>query len=137
MSKDTEIQTTNARVSANIGIEEYDDDKKQHVQHLEDAETGAKEVERDVEYDAQERSGPPTGLRRMLRRNPSYEFIRELAIKDTEELEKPQVKKVCLHRLNQVPFDLRLTGQLEKRIFWMIVPALCIDYIFYYIDKDT
>jgi len=23
--------------------------------------------------------------------------------------------------------------KLEKRLFWMIVPALCIDYIFYYV----
>lgn len=27
--------------------------------------------------------------------------------------------------------------QLEKKIFWLIVPALCIDYIFYYVDKTT
>lgn len=94
MSKEAEIQATNGRVSANIGIEEYDVDKKEHVQHVEDAEAGAKEVQRDVEYDDQERSGPPTGLRRMLRRNPSYEFVRQVAIKDEEELDKPQVKKV-------------------------------------------
>lgn len=103
MSKDAELQAANGIVSANIGIEVHDD-KKEHVQHVEDAEMGSKAVEREVDYDAQETQNR-SGLRRMLRRNPSYEFIREVAIKDTEELEQPQVKKVshlcpsCCHRL--------------------------------------
>ena len=94
MTNEADIQATNARVSANIGIEQhFDEDKKEHVSHVEHAESGAKAVEREVEYDAQE-SQDRSGMRRMLRRNPSYEFVRQVAIKDTEELDQPQVKKV-------------------------------------------
>ncbi|WVQ95049.1 hypothetical protein IAU59_002141 [Kwoniella sp. CBS 9459] len=95
------------------------DDFKEDIQHVEDPEAGIeKKNERDVEYDAQDGGDENRkGLRRLLRRNPSYEFIREVAVADTEPLDKPQVKR------------------LERRLWLMIVPALCIDYIFYYVDK--
>ncbi|WVF67579.1 hypothetical protein IAT40_002337 [Kwoniella sp. CBS 6097] len=88
------------------------DDFKEDIQHVEDPEAGLeKKTERDVEYDAQE-GGVEShkGMRRLLRRNPSYEFIREVAIADAEPLDKPQVKR------------------LEKRLWLMIVPALTLSY---------
>jgi hypothetical protein len=50
--------------------------------------------ERDVQYDAQEDPGSHTGLRRVLRRNPSYEFIREVAVMDEQVLDDAKVKRV-------------------------------------------
>jgi hypothetical protein len=92
---------------------------KHEEEHVEDQDMeAAKAGVRDVQYDDQEGGeASRKGLRRMLRRNPSYEFIREVALADEEPLDPVQVSR------------------LEKRLFWMIVPALCIDYIFYYVDK--
>ena len=92
---------------------------KPEAEHVEDQDMeAAKAGVRDIQYDDQEGSeANRTGLRRMLRRNPSYEFIREVALADEEPLDPVQVSR------------------LEKRLFWMIVPALCIDYIFYYVSR--
>ena len=65
------------------------DDKEQPVH---EEEVGLKH-ERDVQYDAQESEKSRTGLRRVLRRNPSYEFVRELAVMDETILDEPKVKK--------------------------------------------
>ena len=59
------------------------------------------------------------GLRRLLRRNPSVDFIREVAEANTKELDPVEVKKI------------------ERKLYLLIVPALAIDYAFYYIDKTT
>jgi hypothetical protein len=60
-----------------------------------------------------------TGLRKLLRRNPSYQFMKEVAEANQTELDPAEVKTV------------------EKKLFWLIVPALFVDYIFYYVDKTT
>lgn len=65
------------------------------IAHVEDAEMDAhKRNVRDIEYDAQESETPRTGLRRLMKRNPSYEFIRQVAMKDEEELDKSEVRRV-------------------------------------------
>lgn len=103
------------------------------IAHVEDAEMEAhKRNVRDIEYDAQESETPRTGLRRLMKRNPSYEFIRQVAMKDEEELDKHQVRRVSQSRIT---LGRGLIDQLEKKLWLMIVPALCIDYIFYYVDK--
>ena len=61
-------------------------------------------------------SKPRTGLRKLLRRNPSYEFIREVAEQNQKDLDPAEVSKV------------------ERKLFWMIVPALAVDYAFYYVS---
>lgn len=50
--------------------------------------------ERDVQYDAQEGPHSRKGLRRILKRNPSYEFIRDVAIMDEQVLDNAKVKRV-------------------------------------------
>lgn len=88
---------------------------KHSSEHLEEV------IERrpeDVMYHAGEDEGKPrTGLRKLLRRNPSYEFIKEVAVENTKELDPKEVRAV------------------EKKLFWMIVPALAVDYAFYYVSK--
>jgi len=64
----------------------------------------------------EDESKPRTGLRRLLRRNPSYEFIKEVAEENQKELDPVEVSKV------------------ERKLFWMIVPALAVDYAFYYVS---
>ena len=91
---------------------------------------------RDVVYDAQEdETKPPTGLRRMLRRNPSLEFVREVAEMDQYELDPVEVKRVSVGKAVPRCESCSRHLQVEKKLFWLIVPALCIDYIFYYVDK--
>jgi hypothetical protein len=89
-TKANEIQLAEDPARIARGIEE-----KENVHHLEVAEDdiGLKH-ERDIQYDAQENEGPRTGVRRLLTRNPSYEFIREVAVMDEEPLDPPTVKRV-------------------------------------------
>ncbi|WWD21473.1 hypothetical protein CI109_105959 [Kwoniella shandongensis] len=95
--------------------------QKGTTEHVENASISEeKNTPRDIHYDAQEDfSKPRTGLRKLLRRNPSLDFIQEVAVANSEELDPAEVKSV------------------EKKLFWLIVPALAIDYMFYYIDKTT
>ena len=71
---------------------------KAEAEHVEDQDMeAAKAGVRDVQYDDQEGGVESRkGLRRMLRRNPSYEFIREVALADEEPLDPVQVKGVSL-----------------------------------------
>ena len=71
---------------------------KPDTHHYEQADDILKRSDRDVEfeYNDQETEGPRTGLRRMLKRNPSYTFVRELAIADQEPLDPPTVKRISL-----------------------------------------
>lgn len=111
-----EVHVAEDPIRANDTIDIVED--KGYTQHEEDIEGGKRGV-RDIEYDDQEGPEARKGFKRLLRRNPSYNFIREVAEKDEETLDPVQVKK------------------LERRLWLIIVPALCIDYIFYYIDKTT
>jgi hypothetical protein len=71
----------------------------------------------DVLYTAgEDESKPRTGLRKLLRRNPSFEFIKEVAEENTKVLDPVEVKRV------------------ERKLFWMIVPVLAVDYAFYYVS---
>lgn len=62
-------------------------------QPIHEEEIGLKH-ERDVQYDAQEEPNDRKGLRNILRRNPSYEFIRDLAVMDEQVLDNSKVKRV-------------------------------------------
>ncbi|RSH80120.1 hypothetical protein EHS25_007322 [Saitozyma podzolica] len=64
-------------------------------------------------------TSPPEGWRRIFRRNPDIEFIREVAEADKTVLDPQEVKKV------------------ERKLYWLIVPALLVDFTFYYVDKTT
>ena len=72
----------------------------------------------DIVYTAgEDESKPRTGLRKLLRRNPSFEFIKEVAEENRKELDPVEVKRV------------------ERKLFWMIVPVLAVDYAFYYVRR--
>ncbi|WVQ69236.1 uncharacterized protein L199_007453 [Kwoniella botswanensis] len=94
---------------------------KATTEHVENASIAEKQgAERDIHYDGGDDAAKPrTGLRKLLRRNPSMEFMREVAEANETELDPYEVKRV------------------ERKIYWLIVPALFIDYIFYYVDKTT
>jgi len=62
-------------------------------EYVEDADQ--KRQERDVEYTPEEDGKPRTGLRRLLTRNPSMEFVREVAEMDQHPLDPVDVKRVC------------------------------------------
>ena len=69
-------------------------DRKEFSEHVEDAEDQKRGV-RDIEYDDQEGGAERRkGVRRLLRRNPSYNFIREVAMADEEPLDQGEVKRV-------------------------------------------
>lgn len=69
-------------------------DRKDFSEHVEDAEDQKRGV-RDIEYDDQEGGEESRkGMRRLLRRNPSYDFIREVAMADEEPLDQGEVKRV-------------------------------------------
>ena len=88
-----ELHIAEDPIRANDMIESADD-TKEFSEHVEDAEDQKRGV-RDVEYDDQEGGqASRTGVRRLLRRNPSYNFIREVAIADEEPLDQVQVKRV-------------------------------------------
>jgi hypothetical protein len=97
-------------------------------------DTDQKRQQRDVEYTAEEDGKPRKGLRRLLTRNPSMEFVREVAEMDQHPLNPVDVKRVCHLVAMRVRADVR---QVERKLFWLIVPALCVDYMFYYIDKTS
>lgn len=97
-NRQAELHAASDPVRANmLNTADLDVEKKREEQFIENADNEYDETKvqrRDVEYDAQEDLSKRTGLRRMLRRNPSLEFIRELAAKDEEILEPKQVRAV-------------------------------------------
>jgi hypothetical protein len=97
-NRQAELHAASDPIRANIlNTADFDVEKKREEQFIENADNEYDETKvqrRDVEYDAQEDLSKRTGLRRMLRRNPSLEFIRELAAKDEEILEPKQVRAV-------------------------------------------
>lgn len=162
MSRQPELELHAASDPIRANVVTADIKKEDLALHVEDAEADIKRQERDIVYDAQEDLSKRTGLRKLLKRNPSYEFIRQVAMKNEEVLDPKQVRRVCLSSSFHSSFFTtslfifsfffapvvfacnrrvgehdELTDQLEKKIFWWIVPALCIDYIFYYVDKTT
>jgi hypothetical protein len=83
----------------------------EHVEEIEDH--AADEV---IYHENEDTSKPRTGLRKLLRRNPSMDFIREVAVENTKELDPAEVSRI------------------ERKLFWLIVPALAVDYAFYYVS---
>lgn len=100
-----------AHIPAPVADLEKAKQSSEHVEEIEDTN------DREVIYDeGEDTSSPPTGLRRLLRRNPSREFIRDVAMENRKELDPVEVSKV------------------ERKLFWLIVPALAVDYAFYYVS---
>ncbi|GHJ89084.1 hypothetical protein NliqN6_5486 [Naganishia liquefaciens] len=102
-----------------LDIEMQGDSKKLQTEHVENVEV--REEQKTIQYTAGEDSGEArTGLRRLLRRNASVEFVREVArVADEDD------------------FDIREVRAVERKIQWLIIPALAVCYGFYYIDKTT
>lgn len=69
------------------------------AQHFEEVPDADKSPARDVDaqYDGGDDDGKPRkGLRKLLRRDPSLDFMREVAEANAEELDPKEVKGVCL-----------------------------------------
>lgn len=88
----------------------------EHVEHLDDKlSDDGRPLPHAFTYEADDDVKPRTGLRKLLRRNPSVEFMREVAtISATEG-----------------PLDQAAIKEVERKIFWLIVPALFVCYGFY------
>jgi hypothetical protein len=110
---------------------------KRTMEHLEDASYAEQKAIQDVEdqYHGGDDTAPRTGWRKLFRSNPSTEFMKEVAEANTQPLDPAEVKRVsgipCLHN------SFADFAQVERKIYWLIVPALAVDYAFYYIDKTT
>lgn len=76
---------------------------------VEDTDQDLKRQERDVEYTEEEDGRPRTGLRRLLRRNPSMEFVREVARMDEQPLDPKDVKRV-----GRLPMQLNFSGDWKS-----------------------
>lgn len=98
-------------------------DVQVHVEkHPVSAHTHVEDVKDDtlaVVYDEGDGSAARTGFSRMLRRNPSLEFIQDVARENELDLDPVEVKKV------------------ERKVYLLIVPSLAMCYLFYYVDKTT
>lgn len=68
--------------------------EKNATEHIEDAD-GRSKVLADFQYNAEEdETRPRSGIARLLRKNPSVDFMREVAIANAQELDPEEVKKV-------------------------------------------
>lgn len=68
--------------------------EKNTTEHLEDA-GGEPKALANFQYNAEEDATKPrTGMARFYRKNPSVDFVREVAIANTQELDPEEVKKV-------------------------------------------
>lgn len=68
--------------------------EKNITEHLEDVDEQSKGLA-NFHYNAEEdETKPRTGIARLYRKNPSVEFMREVAIANTYELDPDEVKKV-------------------------------------------
>jgi hypothetical protein len=105
--------------ATDLDIEMQDDTKKLQTEHVENIHVTP--VGKEIQYTTgEENEKPRTGLRKLLRRNASVEFVREVArVAEEDDL------------------DIREVRAVEKRIQWLIIPALAVCYGFYYIDKTT
>jgi hypothetical protein len=95
--------------STNDDIELQQDTKKVCIEHVENVS----KADPAIDYvSGEEHAKPRTGLRRLLKRNPSVEFVREVAELSATE----------------GPLDPKAVRTVEKRIRWLIVPALFVCY---------
>lgn len=78
---------------------ESEKDVKHHTEHVESASLGPdKETTRDVDeqYTDGDDGVPVTGWRKLMRKNPSLDFMREVAEANAQPLDPVEVKKVSL-----------------------------------------
>lgn len=81
---------------------------KNITEHLEDVDEQSKALA-NFHYNAEEdEMKPRTGIARLYRKNPSVDFMREVAIANTYELDPHEVKKV------RQDSPIRLTQQASK-----------------------
>ncbi|KAK7031408.1 MFS general substrate transporter [Favolaschia claudopus] len=89
----------------------------EHSEHV--VPTVGKDLEwanRDDVADVSRKSGI---LGYFLKKNPSPEFIADVAT------------------MNETALDPKEVARIERKIDWLIIPALSVCYMFYYVDKTT
>lgn len=80
--------------------------EKNLTEHLEDVDEQSKALA-NFHYNAEEdETKPRTGIARLYRKNPSVDFMREVAIANTYELDPDEVKKVRKAALPRLTKDL-------------------------------
>lgn len=92
---------------------------KPEVEQTEYVAKSTKELDwanRDDLVDVDQRSGI---LGYFLKKNPSPNFIADVATMNETELDEKEVARI------------------ERKIDWLIIPALSVCYMFYYVDKTT
>ncbi|CCA69279.1 related to allantoate permease [Serendipita indica DSM 11827] len=90
-------------------------EKKDVVKHLERT-TVTEFVVPDADYDTNASAG---FWGRFLKKSPSPRFLEDLQRMNETELDEVKIQKI------------------ERKLDWLIIPALAICYAFYYIDKTT
>lgn len=81
-----------AQVDQAVDLKDIEKGDTEHVEH---ASVKNEEVELGFAI-SEDNSKPRKGLRKLLRRNPSVEFLREVAEANEHELDPVEVKKVSL-----------------------------------------
>lgn len=74
------------------------------------------------------------GLGRLLKQNPSLQFCREVVQMNKEELDPAEVRKVGSHLVDCCTMVGKYHEhyKVERKIDWLIIPALAVCYGFYY-----
>lgn len=89
--------------------------EKNIAEHLEDVDGQSKALA-NFQYNAEEdETKPRTGIARLYRKNPSVDFMREVAIANTQELDPVEVKQVTLS-----PTTKEMTTLRRHSVEWAI-----------------
>ena len=77
---------------------------------------------------------PSSGIHRWLKRNPSLEFCREVVQMNKQALDPAEVRKVRSQYPDYIAalYESSINFKVERKINWLIIPALSICYGFYY-----
>ncbi|KAJ7173761.1 MFS general substrate transporter [Mycena filopes] len=93
--------------------------EKPEIRELEDAPKTTKDLEWANRDDVEDLDRKPGILGYFLKKNPSPEFIADVAT------------------MNDTVLDPKEVARIERKIDWLIIPALSVCYMFYYVDKTT
>ncbi|KAJ7035632.1 MFS general substrate transporter [Mycena alexandri] len=102
-----------------MSLKEVDAVEKPDIHQAEYAPNTTKDLEWANRDDVEDLDQKPGVLGYFLKKNPSPEFIADLAT------------------MNDTVLDPKEVARIERKIDWLIIPALSVCYIFYYVDKTT
>ncbi|KAJ7132142.1 MFS general substrate transporter [Mycena epipterygia] len=100
-------------------LKPLDPSDKPDIEQSEYAPKAAKELEWANRDDLVDIDKAPGVLGYFLKKNPSPDFVADVAT------------------MNETVLDPKEVARIERKIDWLIIPALSVCYMFYYVDKTT